>query len=199
MTGSARIGVGIVGAGEIVARAHLPVLTNMPDVRVAWICDRDARRAASVAKAFGVSFAPLPSAPADLPAADVVLLGIPYGARWAYYEALAARDAALLVEKPLFRSVARHERLCAAWPDHALGHGFQRRSQGVVRLCRDLVADDTFGPLRRLELGLGSPGAVTHGRYFASPELSGGGILFETGVHGIDALLYLSRARAARV
>jgi len=199
MTGSERIGVGIVGAGEIVARAHLPVLTNMPDVRVAWISDRDARRAASVAKAFGVPLAPLPSTPADLPAADVVLLGIPYGARWAYYDALVHRDLALLVEKPLFRSVARHERLCAAWPDHALGHGFQRRSLGVVRLCRDLVADGTLGPLRRLHLGLGSPGAVTHGRYFASPELSGGGILFETGVHGIDALLYLSRARAARV
>jgi predicted dehydrogenase len=194
-----RIRVGIVGAGEIVARSHLPVLTNMADVQITWICDRQDERAAAVAGAYGVPFIALPPTPAALPAADVILLGIPYGARWSYYEALAGRGTALVVEKPLFRTLERHERLCAAWPDHALGHGFQRRSLGVVRTCRDLIERGTFGSLRSAHLGLGSPGAVTHGRYFSTPELSGGGVLFETGVHGIDALLYLARASGAQV
>src|SRR5262249_54776458 len=82
-----RIRVGIVGAGEIVARGHLPVLVNLPEVEVAWIHDRDAARAAAVARAYRIPPATAASA-ADLPAADVVLLGIPYGARWSYYDAL---------------------------------------------------------------------------------------------------------------
>jgi predicted dehydrogenase len=199
MSSGERIRVGVVGAGEIVARSHLPVLVNLPDVEIAWIYDRDEARAAAVARAYHIPLATLASGPADLPAADVVLLGIPYGARWSYYEALAGRETALVIEKPLFRTVARQERLCAAWPDHALGHGFQRRSLGVVALCRELVASGAFGPLRNAYFGLGSPGAVTHGRYYATPELSGGGVLFEVGVHGIDALVYLVRATAIRL
>lgn len=194
-----QIRIGIVGAGEIVARNHLPVLSNTDGVQIAWICDRQEERAAAVARAYAIPVAALPADPAALPAADIVLLGIPYGARWSYYEALAGRVTALVVEKPLFRTVDRHQRLCAAWPDHTLGHGFQRRSLGTVQMCRDLIELGTFGPLRSCHFGLGAPGAVTHGRYYSSPELSGGGVLFETGVHGIDALLYLVRATHARV
>src|SRR5262249_51448443 len=145
-------------------------------------CDRQDERAAAAAKAYRVPFRPLPADLAALCDADLVLLGIPYGARWDYYRALADRAAALVVEKPLFRTVERHEQLCRAWPDHALGHGFQRRSLGVVELCRDLIERRTFGPLRRSRFAMGTPGAVTHGRYFSAVELSGGGILFETGV-----------------
>ena len=199
MAGRDRTRIGIVGAGEIVSRSHLPVLTNMPEVQIAWICDRDDARAAAVAHGYGVPFAPFHADPVALPEADVVLLGIPYGARWSYYDALARRGAALFVEKPLFRTLQRHERLCAAWPDHALGHGFQRRSLGVVHTCRDLIDRGTFGSLQSAHFGMGAPGAVTRGRYFSTPELSGGGVLFETGVHGIDALVYMARASAARV
>lgn len=153
-----------------------------------------------MARAYGVPFATLTRGAAALPAADVVLLGIPYGARWRFYEELSGRVPALVIEKPLFRTVERHERLCAAWPDHALAHGFQRRSLGVVGLCRDLVAHGTFGRLRNAHFELGAPGTVTQGgRYFASAELSGGGVFFDTGVHGIDALLYIARATDARV
>ena len=199
MAGPDRIRVGIVGAGDIVSRSHLPVLTNMADVQIAWLCDRDDARAAAVADGYGIPFAALPADPAALPAADVVLLGIPYGARWSYYEAFETRGTALFVEKPLFRTVQRHQRLCTAWRDHALAHGFQRRSLGVVRTCRELIERGTFGPLRSAHFGMGAPGAVTRGRYYSTPELSGGGVLFETGVHGIDALVYMSRASAARV
>lgn len=191
--------IGIVGAGDIVSRTHLPVLTNMADVRIAWICDRDDARARAVAQGYRLPFAPFPADLAALPEADVVLLGIPYGARWGYYEALAGRGTALFVEKPLFRTVQRHESTCAAWPDHALGQGFQRRSLGVMRTCRDLIERGTFGALRSIRFGMGAPGAVTRGRYFSTPELSGGGVLFETGVHGIDALAYVTQACAARV
>ena len=199
MTGRDRTRIGIIGAGEIVSRIHLPVLTNMPDVQIAWICDRDDARAKAVAHGYGIPFTAFVADAAALPEADVVLLGIPYGARWSYYPALASRGTALFVEKPLFRTVERHERTCASWPDHALGHGFQRRSLGVVRTCRDLIERGTFGPLRSAHFGMGAPGVVTRGRYFSTQELSGGGVLFETGVHGIDALVYMARARDVRV
>ena len=90
------LSVGVVGAGEIARIAHLPVLAAMPEVSLAWIADRDPERARVLAQGFGARALPLPGDLTRLPEADVVLLALPYGARAAYYEALAGRDSALL-------------------------------------------------------------------------------------------------------
>jgi predicted dehydrogenase len=152
-----------------------------------------------VARAFGVHCVELPEDPAGLPPADLVLLAIPYGARWGYYDALARREMALFIEKPLFRTVEQHEQLCSVWPAHRVAHGYQRRSLGTLRLARELVDSRVFGPLESVDFGMGNPGIVTFGRYYGNLELAGGGVLFETGVHGIDALMHLTRATEASV
>jgi hypothetical protein len=84
--------IGIVGAGSIVAKLHIPVLLNTPGVGISWITDVDVQRSRRLAKDFDLHEVRLPN-PSDVPDADIVLLAIPYGARPAYYEALCTRQS----------------------------------------------------------------------------------------------------------
>ncbi len=192
--GGSNLSTGIVGAGEIVANVHLPVLKNLQGVSVSWITDLDAGKARSLAKWYRTPFCELPDDLTQLPPADVVLLAIPFGAREPYYSALRERGCALYVEKPFSKNLQHHEMLCSWFPSHKLACGFHRRSWGPTLQIRDAVNTDLFGELRAINYSFGGPGIVVGGRYNADLNLAGGGILFETAVHGIDALLFCSSA-----
>jgi predicted dehydrogenase len=141
----------------------------------------------------------LPQQLADLPQADVMLLGIPFGVREPYYEALRSREVALYVEKPIALTLREHRRLCDWFADSRLACGFQRRLWAPTQLVRRILADRLFGGLREVRFGFGDPGIVVSGKYSADPRLASGGILAETAVHGIDALLYILDATSVRL
>jgi predicted dehydrogenase len=186
--------VGIIGAGDIVKKVHLPVLSAMENVRVEWITDVNPARAITLARSYNLNYCQCPDDLTNLPNADVVLLAIPFGAREPYYEALRERDCAIYVEKPFSRSMEHHQRICSWFPDNKLACGFHRRSWGPTLMIKKLVEMKLFGELLAIDFAFGGPGIVTGGGYSSNLELAGGGILFETAVHGIDALLFVSSA-----
>ncbi len=190
--------VGVVGAGQISRVGHVPVLAAMDEVSLAWITDRDPDRAKELADGFGTRYAPLPDDLTKLPDADIILLALPYGVRESYYEALSSREVALLVEKPLFRSVDEHRRLCAAFPAHRFGQSFSRRSMGSTQLVKRLIEQRCFGSLQRLEVGFGSPGAKA-GNYQSDLRMAGGGMLFDSAIHPLDLIFYLTSTRTQQV
>src|SRR5947207_15664926 len=71
--------VGVIGAGVVASGSHLPVLVNMPDVSVEWVCDRSLPTAQRVARSYGVSrvFADIGQC-SDV---DAVLIATPVGSR----------------------------------------------------------------------------------------------------------------------
>lgn len=192
-----KLSIGIIGAGAVVEGFHLPVLGQVPDVSVSWVTDSDYRRAQAVGHAFGVSAIDIAGNPARLPEADVVLLAIPYRARFPYYPVLADRGSALYVEKPLALGVEEHRALCSRFPEHRLGCGLQRRSWGPVRVGRDTVRAQTFGRLRAIHLGWGSMGRVRGAGFLADVKAAGGGVLAEHAVHAIDSALFCASAASA--
>lgn len=193
------VSIGIVGAGEIVHKTHVPVLFAMDDVAVSWITDVDAAKAKAVGRAYRVRHEELPTHPEELPQADVVLLAIPYGARAPYFAAFGNRGTAMYVEKPFARTSREHERLCSSFPAHMLACGFQRRSWGPLLLIRQIVEHELFGRLKTVRYEQGGPGIVVGGKYHADLSLAGGGLLFEMGVHGIDAIVFATGASDAQV
>lgn len=191
--------VGILGAGAITRDVHMPVLSVLPDVNVVWVADAQEERAREVASAYGVHSWLAPSNPKDLPEADVVLVAIPWGARPPYLHELAVRKVAAYVEKPLARTVRDHEALCTAFGASRLADGLQRRSWGPVDAARLQVEKALFGQLRAVRFEVGGTGIVVGSRYGADFKLAGGGILFETGVHGIDAVLRIVSPKSVQV
>jgi predicted dehydrogenase len=162
-------------------------------VGVRWISDINKRRAQDLAKAFDI---PLALGADELSLAttvDVVLIACPYGVRAPYYEFLRERPEALYVEKPVARSVAELERICELRPDYALAAGFIRRSDGATNIVKGLIEDEMFGKLLRVrsEFG-GATGISSKGGFAKDVKLAGGGQLFESAIHNIDAICYMA-------
>src|ERR1035441_10941684 len=90
------LSVGIVGAGEIVSRIHLPVLRACEGIRLAYVADKNPETARLVAKSFGTLAVTVADKTDELPETDVVLLAVPVNARMPYYELFSQRGASVL-------------------------------------------------------------------------------------------------------
>ena len=190
--------VGIIGAGDVVAKAHLPQLLALEEVSISWVTDIDAQRAKRVAKNYKVKWLPMPTQLEDLPYTDVVLLAIPYGAREPYFKVLSERNSAIYLEKPVARSAAEHKKLNALFPPSKFAVGFQRRSLGTVSLLKKMVVEEMFGRLNKVQFRHGSSANVFSGKAFSTnSQLAGGGVLIEHGIHGLDLALFISGAKSA--
>jgi predicted dehydrogenase len=186
--------VACIGAGDIVRATHLPVLKAMTQVEVAWIADVSEARAREMAKVYDVPYRVLPKDLSQLPPADVYLIACPFGVRDAYYSALRERRASLYVEKPFARTSKRHAELCSWFPDFALASGLMMRCYGPNLMVRNILQQQIFGPLETIRFGFGKPGLVTQGNYYFESGRGGAGMIWEVGIHGIDAALFVSRA-----
>jgi predicted dehydrogenase len=202
MTGSARtLTVGIVGAGEISRKSHLPVLVNTPDVEIAWIYDQHRAPAEGLGQAYGLR-ALHSLSPEQLPACDVVLLAIPVEARRDYLNHLSSAGGAALCEKPFATSAAEHRRLIDQFAPHSLGAGFMRRFFRSTMLMRQIVAEGIFGPLLSIDISEGnrSKGSGVDSSFLDDPSLGAArGVLTDLGSHSIDLALYVSGATAFEV
>jgi predicted dehydrogenase len=194
----AALSVGIIGAGEITSRIHLPVLTACEGIHIGYIADKNAQTARAVAGSYKLSAIPVPANLEELPVTDVLLLAVPVAARTTYYELFARRKTAVLAEKPLAISGADGERLCDMYPEYALACGFQRRSFATAVLARRAIAEKWFGPLRGVEVSEGSLTTKTGvDSHFYDQPSAGGGVLMDLGCHSLDLALYISDASAA--
>jgi predicted dehydrogenase len=190
------LSVGIIGAGEISRKSHLPVLVNTPDVEVAWIYDRRPASAQTLAHAYGLR-ALHSLSPQQLPACDVVLLAIPVDARSEYLEHFGASGGAALCEKPFALSSIEHRRLIGRFAPYALSAGFMRRFFRSTMLLRQVVADGIFGPLIKIEISEGSrsKGSGVDSSFLDDPQLGASrGVLTDLGSHSIDLALYVAAA-----
>jgi predicted dehydrogenase len=193
--------VGVVGAGTIARQAHLPVLLNMPNVRVAWVTDADPSRAAGIAAAFRVRLVARPTSPTGLPPCDAALLAIPVGVRTEYYEAFAERGTGVFAEKPFAVSLGEHKRLVGLFPEHLLGCGYVRRTYATTGLLRRAVAEGWFGPLLRIRIAEGlreTATGVDHSHY-EDVDAAGGGVLISIGCHVLDLAFFLTGAQGYEV
>jgi predicted dehydrogenase len=193
------LSVGIVGAGEIVSRIHLPVLSACNGIRIAYVADKNPEVAQSVAGSYKVAPVTVTENLDKLPQADVVLLAVPVTARLPYYELFAKRSTCVLAEKPLAVGGSEAERICGLYPEHALACGFQRRSYASVALARLLIAGNWFGSLRSMSI---SEGALTtktgaDSRFYDDAASGGGGVLMDLGCHSLDVAMYVSDAAEA--
>jgi len=193
------LSVGIVGAGEIVSRIHLPVLSASEGIRIAYVADRNPEAARSAAGSYKVAPVTVTDNLDKLPQTDVVLLALPVTSRLPYYELFAKRGTCVLAEKPLAACGIDAERICGLYPEYSLACGFQRRSYASVVLARLLVAENWFGPLRSMSI---SEGALTtktgaDSRFYDDAISGGGGVLMDLGCHSLDMAIYVSNATEA--
>ena len=193
------VSVGIVGAGAISKKMHLPVLLSMPDVRVDWLYDRDPARASELATAYRVPHAKAASA-AELPHCDVLLLAIPVEARAEYLEIVARQGGSVFCEKPFALTAAEHRRVADLYPEYLLGCGYPRRFFDSMMTLRYVIAHQWFGPLQRVRIAEGNRSRASGvDTSFLDGAGAGSGVLTDLGSHSIDLALHLTGAQSFRI
>jgi len=192
-----QMSVGIIGCGTICRNVHLPVLSALPAVKVAWIADVNVKAGQSLSYSSGIPFHLISLPDISLPAADIVVLAIPNGIREPYYTYLESVPATCLyVEKPFAKTFAEHIRITRGRAPYQVAIGLDRRSFALTRLAQELFIQRPFGEVVSIDIKFGGLGRVLIGDSFMhDASLAGGGALFQMGVHFIDAVLFASNAR----
>ena len=193
--------MGVIGAGAIARMVHLPVLTAMPDVRVAFLADADGARAAALARACGVPHREVNDLGSAVEDCDAVLLAIPVGARTSYLELLSRAGVAALVEKPFARTLDEHRRALDLFPAHALACGFMRRTYASSLLARRILGEGWLGPPRGIRVSEGGRTTKTgvNASHVDQSASAGGGVLLDLGCHALDLVFHLTGAQGHRV
>lgn len=193
--------MGVIGAGAIARMVHLPVLTAMPDVRLAFLADADGARAAALAGAYGVPHRDVHDLAGAVAECDAVLLAIPLGARAPYLELLGRTGVGTLVEKPFARTLGEHRRLLDLLPAHKLACGFMRRTYASSLLAQRVLREGWLGPPRRIRVSEGGRTTKTGVDASHFDRLAGlsGGVLLDLGCHALDLAIHLTGARGHRL
>lgn len=190
--------VGIVGAGEMAELAHIPAVSTLDDLTLAYVADVDGDRAESVGRAHDVDAVTVTDA-ASLPRCDVAVLATPVGVRGDYVETFGTRGTPVLAEKPFAPSLDTHRRFLDRGPSMCCN--YTRLFFSSTRQASALVAGDTFGPLQRASFTESFVGAqgVSPGSYRLDADLSGGGVLAESGCHLLSQVARLLAGYDLRV
>ena len=191
MNGNAegKIKVGILGAGNVVKELHLPVLCNMPDVEVFWLCDKVESQARNLSRALTPS-SQVFTRIEDCPDVDIVLVAIPVGFRRDPLRHIFARGWHALCEKPFAVSLAEHDAILKQASESRvhIGVGLIRRYYSGNLLARRLIQSGVFGEITEVWASQGTRLTRTGRRdwYQGDAAAAGGGILMETGSHLVD-------------
>lgn len=184
--------VGLIGAGRIVERAHLPLLNKMPEVIVAGIFDPDFGRAQAMADCFGVPA--VCSSPDELFGLDldVTLVACPNSLHAAMTIRALEAGTHVLCEKPMAINVAQAKAMIetAEAMNLELMVASTNRYRPEVIALQKAIQENQLGEIKAIRCGWlrsnGIPGANT---WFTNRLLAGGGVLTDLGSHLIDLVI----------
>lgn len=186
------INVAVIGCGGI-GKVHLARWAELSGARVRVVCDVDGQAAAHAARELGAEAHTDPEAAVQVSGLDAVDICTPPNTHASI--AFAALQAGLHVfcEKPLARN-----------PDEAAGMVREAEKQGRILMtafchrfhppilfARQLIEADDLGRVVMFRNRFSGYFQGVEDRWFADPEVAGGGSLLDTAVHSIDLFRYL--------
>ena len=180
---------GIIGCGKIAENLHIPTLLAM-DFTISWIIDKPSLSVKKIAEYLKADFFDFISLK-EIPPADYILIAAPFGTREGYYKLLQNNTSAIYIEKPIALSTNQHLAIQNLRNDYAIAAGYNKKTKSNLAIVKDIIENDFFGKVERINIESGGFGITTGGRYNSNLQLAGGGILFETTVHSIDAINFI--------
>jgi predicted dehydrogenase len=196
-----RCRLGLIGAGNVVETYHLPVLRSLRNVEMSWVCDRDLDRARSLARTFGIP--EIYKSVEECSDVEVVLVGIPVGARRSVLNIVTSRGWSALCEKPFAPTLADHKAIVEQARHYGvqLGIGLQRRQYSTTQVARQLIEAKLLGKPQQIIAGEGTCVRRT-GRdsdWYQGSAQASGGTLYETGSHLVDQVFTICGATNYRI
>lgn len=182
----AKIRIAVIGAGGI-GGIHLRAYTAHAD-RCEIVGIADVIEAAAQAKAAEYGGRAFNDAEAMLDAVkpDAISICTPPKFHPPAVAAAAARDIAVLCEKPPARNLAETEAIVAAMQGKLLQFAFCHRFHAPLQAAQALIQSGQLGDLVQIENRFAFRFARAGQSWFTEAEVAGGGVLIDTLVHSID-------------
>jgi predicted dehydrogenase len=187
----------IVGCGAGIALSHIRALQQLPNARLAGMCDVSAERGQARADRAGAPFFTDHRQMIEAKKPDVVAICTPHPFHAAIAIDAFERGAHVLAEKPLAIDVASADRMIAA-ADAAgrlLAVNFQQRFRPVIERARQFITGGELGDLMRVQA---SESWYRTAAYFDEAPWrgtwkgEGGAILMNQSPHTMDLLCHLA-------
>lgn len=186
--------LGIVGCGAITREAHLPVIAGERGVEVTVLCDRDRGNATMAAHESGVDAAIVTDLAELAGKVDAAIVAVPPRFHAPVAIQLMEMGIDVLCEKPLAITVADGRKMeeAARRTGRVLAVALMMRFFPHNRWLADLVEEGEIGEVREVIVEDGAPldWPMASNSYF-DRNATGGGVLFDTGVHYLDRVLWL--------
>lgn len=171
----------------------MPVLSSIDFVNVKYLAD--VRSPKELADYYRTGCIEIGDDISTLPDCDVVLLAIPVGVRGKYMREFSRRGTAVFSEKPFALNLESHNELMEL--SRQVTCNYNRTCFSSIRQLRELVTSGIFGQVKGAFISEGPEGGilgatgVERKHYRSNTELSGGGVLMETGCHTLSELTYV--------
>jgi predicted dehydrogenase len=187
--------IGIIGAGRIVGRVHLPLLSKMPYVALIGIFDPDEQQARTLAKQYALPHVCTSLAALFALHLDIVLVACPNHLHASMSIAALDANAHVLCEKPMATSFVEAQAMfeAAERNQHVLMVAFANRFRPDVLALAKFIQDGQLGTILSIRCGwLRQKGVPGIGTWFTHHSEAGGGVLIDLGSHLIDLVLWLT-------
>jgi UDP-N-acetylglucosamine 3-dehydrogenase len=188
-----RLKLGVVGAGAVLDRYHMPAINAVPEVVRTIVIDSDGGRARRAAERYG-----FPIWSTDLADfvrhADLAVVLVPNGRHAPVCCELLEQGIHVLCEKPMARNVEE----CLAMIEASrrgnaqLCIGHNRRFQQHLKLAKQLLGKGLIGDIVGIQAEEGSTSDWPRSPAYFDPALSGGGALLDVGIHSIDLIRWFA-------
>jgi predicted dehydrogenase len=191
-----RLRVGILGCGAV-AGFHAGRLATLDEVRIVGLVDPNPQSIERLRQRVSLDGVPAFAEPAELYKAaevDAVVIATPHTLHHPMIMRALERGLHVLCEKPLACTPeeARDIAGAAAASGLTVTIGYQRHFDPGYLYMRDVIERGDLGELRAVSITCGQHwDEWTRSGWRQVPELSGGGMLMDTGSHMVDLLCWL--------
>jgi predicted dehydrogenase len=183
--------VAIIGCGAVAER-HLAAAISVAECQLTLLVDRNLDRAKELAAAFGVSAVSADYREA-VNRAEAAIVALPHHLHAPVSCELLKAGLHVLVEKPMATSRAECEAMLAAAESGqaVLAVGLMRRFLRSAQFARWLVGQGSLGQIQEFDFREGNVyNWPVKSDFLFRRETAGGGVLFDTGAHTLDLLLW---------
>jgi predicted dehydrogenase len=197
------LGIGFIGCGRAGAELHLPAIHELTGVEVVALCDVDPDRLQTLAGRYGVerTYDHYRELLSDSNV-GLVAVCVPVALRGEILFDALDSGKHVFVEKPLALSSrdARKALRASAAGKGKVFVGHNLRCHRLVEQCRDFIRTGVLGPIELVNSVWSTDLARTHGLPGWRQRLeTGGGVLFEMGIHHFDLIEWLLSDRLKAV
>ncbi len=195
----------VIGLGHLHPRAYMPLFEACDRIQVVAACDANEQLLSPFCKDFGLKGYATLDAMLEEETLDMVAIFLPHDECEAAATRCAQHGLHLMVEKPIAQTSAAVQRIAAAVARKKvhITTGYCWRYHPVVAAMKEAIAEGKIGEIVSVDARL-SAGRVEryiqgNSAWMLEKERSGGGPLYNLGVHWIDLLHFLLEDRVAEV